>query len=140
MNKNTTFIINGGAGRVIAAVPALEKYARLNPQDDFKVLIHGWENLFWSHPLFQNRTFSIGQKGIFEHIIKDSTVVCPEPYYVHDYYNQKLSLAQAFDREINKTTDHSDLAPPKLYVSTHEKNTVKRIIQEKKQEFNCSQD
>jgi hypothetical protein len=136
--KNTTFIINGGAGRVIAAVPALEKFARLNPDDDFRVLIYGWESLFWSHPLLQSKTFSIGQKGIFDQIIKDSHVVCPEPYYVHDYYNQKLSLAQAFDQEINKTTDHSDLAAPKLYVSTNEKNTIKRLIQEKKQEHNCS--
>jgi len=57
--SNTTFIITGGAGRVIAAVPALEKFARLNPDDDFKVLVYGWESLFWSHPLLQDRTFSI---------------------------------------------------------------------------------
>jgi len=133
---NTTFIINGGAGRVISAIPALEKYAKLNPEDDFKVLIHGWELLFWSHPLLQNRSFSIGQKGAFDLFIKNSRVVCPEPYYIHGYYNQKLSMAEAFDEEINKTNDHSDLKPPKLYISNLEKETVRRMIAEKKVELN----
>jgi len=131
---NTTFIISGGAGRVIAAVPALEKYARLNPKDDFKVLVYGWESLFWSHPVLQSRTFSIHQKGTFEVSIKNNRVVCPEPYYVHDYYNQKISLAQAFDAEINKTSDHSDLLPPKLYISTLERNSALRIVRETSKE------
>jgi ADP-heptose:LPS heptosyltransferase len=133
---NTTFIINGGAGRVIAAIPALEKYARLNPDDDFKILIYGWESLFWSHPLFQNRTFSIGQKGVFQTIIKNSRTVCPEPYYSYGYYNQQLSLAEAFDEEINKTNDHSDLNPPKLYISTLERSSINKIIRDKKEQTN----
>lgn len=134
-NMNTTFIINGGAGRVISAIPALEKYARLNPQDDFKVLIHGWELLFWSHPLLQDRSFSIGQKGAFDLFIKNNRTVCPEPYYNHGYYNQKLSLAEAFDEEINQTNDHSDLLPAHLYVSNLERDTVRRLIKEKKEEM-----
>lgn len=132
---HTTFIINGGAGRVISAIPALEKYARLHPEDDFRVLIHGWELLFWSHPLLQDRSFSIGQKGTFEMFIKDRRVVCPEPYYIHGYYNQKLSMAQAFDEEINGTTDHSDLEPPHLYISNLERSTVRRLIKEKQSEM-----
>ena len=135
---NTTFIINGGAGRVIAAIPALEKYARLNPNDDFSVLVYGWESLFWSHPLLQNRTFSIGQKGIFDQLIKHNRVVCPEPYYVNGYYNQTLSLAQAFDFEINKTENHTDLQAPALYLSTSERNTVRKLVADKKQEVGKS--
>lgn len=135
---NTTIIINGGAGRVISAVPALEKYARLNPEDDFRVLVHGWENLFWSHPLLQNRTFSIGQKGIFEQFIKNNRVICPEPYYVYGYYNQKLSLAEAFDQEINKTEDHNDLTPPKLYLSLVEQSSAALMIKQKFQELKKS--
>lgn len=135
---NTTFIINGGAGRVVAAGPALEKYAKLHPEDDFKVLVHGWESVFWSHPLLQSRTFSVNQKGTFDYFIKNNRVVCPEPYYVHGYYNQKLSLAQAFDEEINKTEDHSDLGPPRLYISSYEKNSIRRIIFEAKQQRNKS--
>jgi hypothetical protein len=133
---NTTFIINGGAGRVISAIPALEKYARQNPHDDFKVLIHGWELLFWSHPILQDRSFSIAQKGAFDLFIRNNRVVCPEPYYIHGYYNQKLSMAEAFDQEINHTTDHSDLEQPHLYISNLERDTVRRLIKEKLAETN----
>jgi len=131
---NTTFIINGGAGRVVASIPALEKYHRLNPDDDFTVLVYGWENIFWSHPILQNRTFSIGQKGIFDQHIKNNIVVSPEPYYVYGYYNQQLSLAEAFDEEINKTKDHSDLKPPKLYISSQEKINIRTLIEIKRDE------
>jgi ADP-heptose:LPS heptosyltransferase len=133
---NTTFSINGGAGRVIAAVPALEKYHKLNPDDDFRVIVHGWQDLFWSHPILQQRTVGIHQKNIFADYIKNNNFVSPEPYYIHDYYNQKISLAEAFDREINKTTNHKDLTKPNLYISSYESLSIKRIINEFKQIHN----
>jgi hypothetical protein len=35
MNKlNTKFITNGGAGRIISSMPALEKYAKVTPKYD----------------------------------------------------------------------------------------------------------
>lgn len=135
---NKTFIINGGAGRVITAIPALEKYHRLNPDKEFNVIVHGWQDLFWSHPVLQSRTIGIHQKNIFEDYIKEFEVVCPEPYYQHDYYNQRISLAEAFDREINNTHDHSDLTKPNLYLSTYERNSVRRIIKEFKEQQNKS--
>lgn len=125
-----TFVINGGAGRVISAVPALEKYARLNPTEDFNVVVHGWESLYWSHPLLQNRTYGIHNKGIFEQVFKDTDTVSPEPYFLHGYYNQKLSMAEAFDQQINETIEHDDLEKPNLYISSLESNTAKRIIME----------
>jgi ADP-heptose:LPS heptosyltransferase len=132
-NLNTTFALSGGAGRIIAAIPALEKYAKLNPCDDFKVIIYGWENLYWNHPLLQNKTYSVGQKGIFDLIIKNSILESPEPYHMHSYYNQKTSLAEAFDEEINKTTDHSDLSIPHLYCHSNEIMSVQKLIDEAKQ-------
>ncbi len=130
---NTTFTINGGAGRVIAAIPALEKFHRLNPKNDFRVIVHGWQDLYWSHPILQPRTIGIHQKNIFEEYVKNYNLVCPEPYYIHDYYNQKISLAEAFDRQINNTTDHKDLEKPNLYISTYERTSVQRIVEEFKQ-------
>lgn len=130
---NTTFIINGGAGRVITAIPALEKFHRLNPEDDFRVIVHGWQDLYWSHPILQPRTVGIHQKNIFHEYVKNYNLVCPEPYYIHDYYNQKISLAEAFDRQINNTTEHSDLTKPNLFISSFERMSVNRIINEFKQ-------
>lgn len=137
--RNTSFIINGGAGRVIAAIPALEKYHALNPDDDFNVLVYGWESLYWGHPVLQPRTFGIGQKGLFNSSIKHNRVVCPEPYMLHSYYTQKVHLIEAFDEEINDTTNHSPILPvPNLYLSNNEINRAKMLIQEKLKEKNKS--
>jgi hypothetical protein len=138
MKRNTTFLISGGAGRVVTAIPALEKFARLNPSNDFKVLIHGWHELYWSHPLLQDKTFDINQKGTFELFVKDYELVTPEPYHRWRYYNQEISLAEAFDEEINHTTDHSDLEKPNLYLSSEEirkmKENLKNITQQSNKE------
>jgi hypothetical protein len=132
---NKTFIINGGAGRVITAIPALEKFHKLNPDSDFRIIVHGWQDLYWSHPVLQSRTVGIHQKNIFHEYVKDCDLICPEPYYIHDYYNQKISLAEAFDRQINNTTDHSYLTKPNLYVSTYEKISINQVIRDFKQQY-----
>jgi len=106
----TVFVIDGGAGRVMAAVPALLKFAKKNPQDDFRVCIHGWDTLLWGIPELQDKTFNIDNKGIFENVFMSATrVISPEPYRLPAYYKQEKSLAEAFDTLINLTEDHSDL-------------------------------
>lgn len=130
---NTVFLLSGGAGRIISAIPSIEKYARLNPNDDFKVIIHGWEALLWNHPTLQDRTYGIGQKGIFDLIVKNNRIVSPEPYHRHSYYNQQSSLMEAFDEEINNTIDHSDLDKPNLYLHSNEVRTIRSMIAEAKQ-------
>lgn len=131
---NTTFLINGGAGRVIASIPALEKYQKLNPKDNFKVIVHGWEQLFWSHPTLQERTFGAHQKGLFEHVLKDSNIVAPEPYFLNSFFNQQTNLAEAFDEIINSTNDHRDLNYECLHLSTYEIQKAKELVSSFKQE------
>ena len=133
--RNTVFLLSGGAGRIITAIPALEKYARLNPEDDFKVLIYGWESLYWGHPILQDRTFSANQKGIFDLIIKTHNLYQPEPYHRFTYYNQEKSLVEAFDEEINNTSDHSDLDKPNLYLHSKEIEDAKTFIEKTKKDF-----
>ena len=135
---NTTFLLSGGAGRIIAAIPALEKYYRLNPNDDFRVVIYGWENLYWNHPILQSRTYGIGTKGVFDNLVKQNRLVSPEPYHVYGYYNQKLSMAEAFDEVINETHDHSDLTKPNLYLHSSEIATTRNMIGEALQQRNRS--
>ena len=129
---NSTFFLNGGAGRIITAIPALEKFARLNPDNDFKVIVHGWENLYWNHPLLQQRTYGIETKGLFDLVIKNNKLKSPEPYHLHSYYNQKKNLVEAFDEEINNTNDHSDLDKPNLFLHTNEIFNANKLIQQAK--------
>ena len=131
---NTTFIITGGAGRVVSAIPALEKYHRLNPNDDFNVIIHGWESLLWSHPTLQHRAIGVAQKGTFDNVIRSTRVVSPEPYQVHGFYNQKLHLVEAFDEIINQTDDHSHLNYNCLYLSRIETEGAKALLEKYKTE------
>lgn len=121
--------IDGGAGRVVAAIPALEKYVKNYPNEDVRILIGGWDNLLWGNALLQDITYNPDTKGIFDEFIKDADVILsPEPYRVSGYFNQKLSLAQAFDQEINGTTDHTDLSDPVLYLSKAEEKNAANII------------
>lgn len=111
----TIIYIDGGAGRVIAAIPALLKYNRLNPNTDWSIIIPAWDNLLWSIPELQDRTFGADTKGIWDSLIaKADVLLSPEPYRLPAYFKQEISLVEAFDREINNTTDHSDLGAPIL--------------------------
>ena len=41
MVRQSAFFMNGGAGRHISSIPALELYAKENPDDDFIVVCEG---------------------------------------------------------------------------------------------------
>ena len=122
--------IDGGAGRAIAALPALEKLVRnKKPEDDIRIIVMGWDNLYWGNQLLQDITFSADTKGIFDLVLKDADkYISPEPYKLPEYYNQKVSLAEAFDIEINGTHDHSDLPPLKMHTSKAEEKNAANLI------------
>jgi len=132
--RRKIFYIDGGAGRVIAAIPALEKYARNHPDDDWGVLIGGWDSLVWGNKTLQDITYNPDTKGIFDLWVKDADIVSPEPYRVNGYFNQKLSLAEAFDEIINETDDHKDLNSPTLYLNKNEEKTAANVIADMKQQ------
>ena len=112
---NTTFVINGGAGRVLSAIPALENYHDHNPHDQFKVLIPAWHFLYEFHPLLKNRTFPLDPPGTFSEHVYESRLVVPEPFHLREYYHDKVSMARAFDLIINGA-DAKDQHNLKVYV------------------------
>lgn len=129
----TVFMIDGGAGRAIASIPALIKYNRSN--SDFRVLVHGWDTLFWGIPELQDKVFNPDQKGAFEQFFMDADeVISPEPYKVPGYFKQEKSLAEAFDYLINKTDDHSDLVAPMLKTNRNEELQAANFMQQVRQQ------
>lgn len=127
------FYIDGGAGRVLTAIPALLKYSRLNPGTDWAVLVPAWDYLYWGIPELQDRTYGIDTKGVFDNVVKNADrIITPEPYRVPAYFRQEISLAQAFDREINNTTDHSDLGLPVMHFNKAETLIAKNTISDLK--------
>ena len=116
--RSKVFFINGGAGRVVASIPALEKYAETH--DDFIIVCEGGMNFYRGHPVLHKYAYDNWHKGLFEDKIKDRDCVTPEPYRQWHYYNQKCSLAQAFDIEINGLEEPRELPAPNITLAKGE--------------------
>lgn len=132
MTRSTAFFVNGGAGRHVCSIPALEKYEVDNPDDDFIIVCEGGMDMYKGHPTLHRRAFDNWHKGLFEDKIKNRTCVSTEPYRVWEYYNQKASLAQAFDIQINNKGVR-DLPAPNLHLWADELISGKDIIDEVKE-------
>ena len=129
----TVFMIDGGAGRAIAAIPALIKYAKKD--QNFQVMVMGWDALYWGIPELHDKVFNPDQKGSFEQFFMDADrVISPEPYRVPGYYKQEKSLAEAFDYLINETDDHSDLGVPVLKTNKQEELNAANFMQQVRQQ------
>lgn len=130
--RNSAFFINGGAGRVISSIPALEMYYKENPSDDFIIICEGGMDVFKGHPILYKKTYEPTHKGLFETLIKSRDCVTIEPYRLWEYYNQKCSIAQAFDILINNKGIRT-LTKPNLYLSSDETNRGFLAIKEIKE-------
>ncbi len=129
----TTIIsLDGGLGRVLTAIPALLKYSKNHPDEEWYIMIPRWDFITWGIPELQERTFNPDARGSFDLFWKADQVISPEPYRVPAYYRNEISLREAFDVEINDSTDHSDLPPMQLNISFQEKRIAYEIIEEAK--------
>ena len=128
----TVISLDGGLGRIITAIPALLKYHKNNPDEEWYVTIPAWDFVTWGIPELQERTFNPEAKGTFNLFWKADRVISPEPYRLPAYYRNEISLKEAFDVCINNSTDHSDLPPMQLNLSVQEKRTAYDIIKRSK--------
>jgi ADP-heptose:LPS heptosyltransferase len=132
---STIIYIDGGAGRVIAAIPALLKYHRLNPNKEWYIIIPAWDALLWSIPELQDRTYGADTKGLWDNIVsKAGEILTPEPYRLPAYFRQEIGLVEGFDQEINKTTDHSDLDAPHLVFNKAEEKWAANTLADVKEQ------
>lgn len=118
----TTLLIDGGYGRHICAIPALEKFVQKNP--DATIVTNYWTGIFWGNKILTDRIFDAQTKGLFEQV-KDTKILKPEPYYNSKFLNEQINLIQAFDEEINGTLENTK---PNLYFSKFELNNVRNRI------------
>lgn len=92
------FFINGGAGRVLASIPALEESEKRGELAG--IVCEGGMEFYLGHPSLQKKAWDVNHKGLFDSLIKDNQCVSPEPYRDQEYYNQRSSLQQSFWWEI----------------------------------------
>lgn len=110
-----TIIIDGGLGRVITSIPALEKFVIKNP--DTNIIVYGWAGIIMGNKFLSDKIFDNNTKGIYCKI-KDTKILKPEPYFNSDYLNGKISLIQAWNQEINGCNELLDV--PKIHLKTEE--------------------
>ena len=120
--------VDGGMGRVICAVPAIEKLAKT---DEVVVQIagHGW--IFDNNPNIK-KCLSIEDPDVWDEYIKDGEFITPEPYHNHLYYKQKHHLIQSFDYLIN---GEEEMSKPKLYLSEVEEEFGKSMVETVKEQM-----
>jgi ADP-heptose:LPS heptosyltransferase len=132
MSKNKAFFINGGAGRVVCSIPALEKFHEENPDNNFIIVCEGGTDFFKGHTVLHAKAYDHWHKNLFEDKLKDMEIVSPEPYRVWEYYNQKASLSQAYDIAINNKGIR-DLPRPTIKLSKGEQLSGLQVINEVKE-------
>lgn len=94
------FFINGGAGRVLCAIPALEYYKQ-HTDPTVVIVVEGWLELFFNSAILRDNVYPVGHKNLFQDKLLDREIVTPEPYRLNAYFTQKCNLIQAFDILIN---------------------------------------
>lgn len=129
--RTKAFFINGGAGRVLCSIPALEKYAE-ETSKDFIIVCEGGTDFYKGHPILHERAYDHWHKNLFEDKLIHMDLVTPEPYRVWEYYNQKCSIAQAYDIEINNKGIR-DLEKPSLKISNDEAYLGFNVVKEVKE-------
>lgn len=125
---NKAFFINGGAGRVLCSIPALEAYAETH--DDFVVVAESWGEFYACSKILRDKAFPIYHKNLFEDYLKDKEIITPEPYRLNAYFNQKCNLIQAFDMIINELTEVPKTKEIKIELNKQEQITGHNIVNE----------
>ena len=123
------FFLNGGMGRIISAIPALEKYYEAKEDPDFIIVIEGICNIMNGHPTLDNKTYDMYHKNLFHTKLINMDIVSPEPYRLNEYFNQKCDIAQAFDMLINNKGIR-ELPAPTLILSKEELLVGRKAIDE----------
>jgi hypothetical protein len=128
------FFVNGGAGRVLCSIPALEYYME-HTDPDVIIVVEGWIELFLSTKL-RDRVFPAGHKDLFKHLLKDRELISLEPYRLNAYFNQRVNLIQAFDILINGVDETTPSKAINLEVGKNDQIYGYNLINGVKQQFN----
>lgn len=127
------FFINGGAGRVLCSVPALEYYME-HTDPTVVIVAEVWMELFLSTKL-RNNVYPPGHKDLFQTVLKDRELVSPEPYRLNAYFNQRVNLIQAFDIIINGAGEDVPSKPINLDIGKNDQIYGHNLINSVRQQI-----
>ena len=73
MSRSKAFFLNGGAGRMVCSIPALEKYQEESGDNDFIIVCEGGTDVFKGHPTLDAHVYDNWHKNLFkEKLIKNA--------------------------------------------------------------------
>ena len=131
------FFINGGAGRVLCAIPALEYHLK-NIDPTAPIIIEGWIELYLTSKILVNNTFLASDPNLFEKL-KDREIITPEPYKLNAYFTQRANLVQSFDMLINYDYPPETVPETKeyneLFIGKKDIATGEELVAEAKRHF-----
>jgi len=130
--RSKAFFVNGGYGRMVCSIPALELYASESGDDDFIIVCEGGTDAYKGHPLLDDKAYDVWQKNIFKEKLKNREIISTEPYRIFEYYNQECSLSQAFDIQINNKGIR-DLPKPTMNLSKEELLVGRKLVADVKE-------
>ena len=118
---------NGGLGRMLSAIRPLERFIQAHPEN--RVMTNSSLDFVWGNRILQSKSYHSEMKNIFNDVIKDREWIEAEPYTDWEYYNQKISIGQAFDKHWNgKYSDDPEDYRPNIYLTEEELAFGRAII------------
>lgn len=129
------FFINGGAGRVLCSIPALEYYKQ-HVDPDVVIVAESAGEVFLSSPALRDNVYSPTHKNLLEEKLFDKEIISPEPYRLNAFFNQKCNLIQAFDIIVNDLPDIPETKPMNLHISKVDHMYGYNMVQQARQATN----
>jgi len=127
------FYINGGAGRVLCAIPALEYHIKhIDPT--VVIIVEGWLEICLLNKAIMHNVYPHDHPNLIEKLL-DREVISPEPYRLNAYFTQRCNLVQAFDMLINYDTPPTDIPEVKeynMFISKSDALVAQNLIKEVK--------
>ena len=128
------FFINGGVGRVLCALPALEHYAK-TVDPSVVIVAESWAELYSMSDTLRNNVYPNNYKDLMR-ILEKREIISPEPYRLNAYFTQKANLIQSFDMLINYKQPPKRVPVTKefnLSLSTSDELYAKELIRQVKE-------
>lgn len=123
------FYVDGGLGRVLCSVPAVEQLAWKGHK---VVVVASWPVVFENNP-HVHKLYGADYPYLWSDVVEGNELIKPEPYTSYEFYSQQHHLVQSF----NFLTNNSDsLDRPNLYFTDSELSEGKRMVDELKSTHN----
>lgn len=122
--------VDGGIGRVICSVPAIEKLAKTTQRK--VIVITSYPDVFLKNPNV-HKVYNLNREYLWDDVIRHGEFLYPEPYFNHLYYDQQHHLMQNFNFLIHGEAGKVERA--NIYLTEEEKAWALGFVADRKKEF-----